>query len=349
MVLTGDCLFVNDVGRTDLVNLPLTGPEVMYDSVMRLLALPDDCEIYPAHYGGSACGGKQMSGKVSSTIGFERRFNWMLQASTREEFVKRSGAPPREAVEAVLQHRNTNRGVLPLPDDLGASTSSHSNRWAEVQGLPVDRVLQLSQQGAILLDLRPQLAFASGHPAGAINVAFNQTNLVKRVKALLSSEEAIVTLAEAPLVARRAAQMLVRAGCTVAGYMEASVEEWMKHNLPAESLTIGDLETLHQYVTSGAAVIVDVREPFEWEKGVVPQDRSEVLLISLGEVRKRLHELPCNRTIVLTCESGTRASAVASLLKRMGHRNLINIAPEGMSDYARRYPTVRPVEKAPVM
>jgi hydroxyacylglutathione hydrolase len=73
------------------------------------------------------------------------------------------------------------------------------------------------------------------------------------------------------------------------------------------------------------------------------------LLISLGEVRKRLHELPCNRTIVLTCESGTRASAVASLLKRMGHRNLINIAPEGMSDYARRYPTVRPVEKAPVM
>jgi hydroxyacylglutathione hydrolase len=73
-VLTGDCLFVGDVGRADLVDLPLTGPDYLYDSIFeRLLPLGDEVEVYPGHYGGSACGGKEMSGKVASTIGFERR------------------------------------------------------------------------------------------------------------------------------------------------------------------------------------------------------------------------------------------------------------------------------------
>lgn len=343
MVLTGDCLFVNDVGRTDLVNLPLTGPVVMYDSIQRLLALPDDCEVFPAHYGGSACGSKQMSGKVSSTIGFERRFNWMLQARSKEEFIALSGDASREAVEAVLRHRNTNRGVLPLPDEILRLAPESGDGFAPmVEALAPERAHELTRRGAVMVDLRTQTAFAAGHPAGAVNVTFNRNNMVKRIQALIPTDEALVFISDVPLVARQAAQMLAQAGYTVAGYVNVPAARWGQSGLPVEQLPIADLEALHRYATEGDAVIVDVREPFEWEKGVIPNGKADVRLISLGDIRKRLHELPCDRTLVFTCESGTRASAVASLLKRMGYQQVVNIAPEGMSDYARRYPTVRP-------
>jgi hydroxyacylglutathione hydrolase len=343
MILTGDSLFINDVARTDLVNLPLTGPEVMFNSIQRLLELPDYCEIYPAHYGGSACGGKQMSGKPISTIGFERRFNWMLQARTAQAFIELSGVVPREAVESVLVHRNTNRGVLPLPAEATRATIPHRHHpHADAPALSVQQAYEATQNGAILVDLRPALAFAEGHPAGAINITFNTGNMVDRARMLLGADTRLVFVSDVPLLAQEAAYLFREEGFTVAGHVQEPVNAWLASGLPVERIAIGDLETLHRYARNRDAVILDVREPFEWEKGVIPGDSADVRLIALSEIRQRWRELPADRTIVIVCESGTRACAVASLLKRQGYADVVDIAPQGMSDYAKRYETVRP-------
>lgn len=341
MVLTGDSLFVNDVARTDLVSLPMCGPRVIFESMQKLLALPDYCEVYPAHYGGSACGGKQMSGKPMSTIGFERRFNWVLQAKTPEEFEQQMQAIAREVVESVLLHRNTNRGVLPLPADYYQQSAMPQAPAAAIQPLTLDQVQSLQRQGAVLLDVRTQLAFAQAHPAGALNVTFNQSNLVKRAKMLIDPAQKIVVLSDVPNVARLAAEMLAEAGFDVAGYLNESVEAWMAASLPTERLAVNNLEGLYQHVLRADATIVDVRDPFEWEKQTIPNGSVDVRLIALGELRDRWRELPRDRCITLVCESGTRASAAASWLHQKGFRNLEIIAPEGVSDYAKRYPTAR--------
>ncbi|MCS6938666.1 MAG: rhodanese-like domain-containing protein [Roseiflexus sp.] len=343
MILTGDSLFINDVARTDLVNLPLTGPEVMFNSLQRLLELPDYCEIYPAHYGGSACGGKQMSGKPISTIGFERRFNWMLQARNAQEFVELSGVVPREAVESVLIHRNTNRGVLPLPAEATRpAIHHHRHPHADVPALSIQQAYDAMQNGVILIDLRPALAFADGHPAGAINITFNKSNMVERARMLLGADTPLMFISDVPLLAQETAHLFSEEGFTVAGYVREPVNAWLTGGLPVERIAIGDLEALRRYALTREAVILDVREPFEWEKGVIPGDTADVRLIALSEIRQRWRELPADRTIVIVCESGTRAGAVASLLKRLGYADVVDIAPQGMSDYARKYETVRP-------
>jgi hydroxyacylglutathione hydrolase len=343
MVLTGDSLFINDVARTDLVNLPLAGPEVIYNSIQRLLELPDYCEIYPAHYGGSACGGKQMSGKPVSTIGFERRFNWMLQARDVHEFISLSGVVPREAVESVLTHRNTNRGVLPLPDEIATGDWRRRHRqFPDVPALSLQQAFEAAQRGAFIVDLRPTLAFAAGHPASAINLVFNNSNLVERARKLFASDDSLIIIGDIPLIAQEAAQMLVEEGMIVAGYVQEPVSAWLSSGLPVEQIVTGDLDVLHGHVQDHDAVILDVREPFEWEKGVIPNGSTDIRLISLGEIKQRWRELPTDRTIVVVCESGTRASAVVSFLKRLGYSDLINIAPQGMSDYSKKYETVRP-------
>ncbi|MCX7939853.1 MAG: rhodanese-like domain-containing protein [Thermoflexales bacterium] len=345
MVLTGDSLFVNDVARTDLVDLPLCGPRVIFESMQKLMTLPDYCEVYPAHYGGSACGGKQMSGKPVSTIGFERRFNWVLQSKTPEEFENLMQSIVREVVESVLIHRNTNRGVLPLPPDYYQQSAMRHAPAATLQALTLDQVQTLQHQGAVLLDVRTQLAFAQAHPAGALNITFNQSNRVKRAKMLIEPAQKIVVLGDVPTVAQHAAELLAEAGMNVIGYLNESVEAWMAAGLPTEQVAVNNLEGLYQHVLKADAVILDVRDPFEWEKQTIPNGSVDVRLIALGELRDRWHELPRDRHIVIVCESGTRASAAASWLRQKGFTDLEIIAPEGVSDYAKRYPTTR-LEKA---
>ena len=171
---------------------------------------------------------------------------------------------------------------------------------------------------------------------------FNKSNLVERARKLFASDDSLIIIGDIPLIAQEAAQMLVEEGMIVAGYVQEPVSAWLSSGLPVEQLATGDLETLYHHVQDHDAVILDVREPFEWEKGVIPNGSADIRLISLGEIKQRWRELPADHTIVTVCESGARASAVASLLKRLGYSDLVNIAPQGMSDYSKKYETVRP-------
>jgi hydroxyacylglutathione hydrolase len=334
-VLTGDCLFVGDVGRADLVDLPLTGSDYLYDSIFgKLLALPDDVELYPGHYGGSACGGKAMSGKVSSTIGFERRFNAALQVSDRAAFMAQVDATPRAAVEDVLLHRNTNRGELPLPPGYGAPDPAFA-LGPDAPALTAQDVQALAEVGAAtIVDVRQPRAFADRHPAGALAAQYSRPSLAQWVANLCEPGAPLVLVADQPFVARAAAQLLGGGRNPVAGYLDRSVDGCEGAGLPSACLPTLSVDELHRHVAADLPVL-DVREPFEWERGVIPQ----AALIGFGEVRERAGELPPGRPLAVVCESGARATAVASLLRRQGV-DAAAVMPDGMSEYARRYPVV---------
>jgi hydroxyacylglutathione hydrolase len=340
-VLSGDCLFVGDVGRADLVDLPDTGPEPLYASIFgRLLALPDYVELYPGHYGGSACGGKAMSGKVSSTIGFERRFNWALKAPDQATFAAWVSGTPRATVADVLRHRHTNQGLLPLPEGYGKPATAARE---SVPALGAGELAELIAEGVALIDVRARERFASQHVARALAAPYSRDALAGRATALLAPGEPLAIMGENVAVAAEAAAILGESGRNpVHGYLAASAADLQARGLPFAALESISIDDLASRVAEGATLVLDVRDRFEWENGVI----AGALLLSLGELRGRLGELPRDRPLSVVCESGTRATVAASLLCRHGLGQVSVVAPEGMSDYAARFPTVRP-EGAP--
>jgi hydroxyacylglutathione hydrolase len=328
-VLTGDCLFVGDVGRADLVDLPDTGPDPLYTSIFEhLLTLPDDVEIFPGHYGGSACGGKAMSGKVSSTIGFERRFNWALQTPDRATFAEWVSGTVRTAVADVLHNRQTNQGLLPLPDNYFATVAHVS-----AEALQRTQALGALQSGATLIDLRPRPDFAACHAAGALHIPAARDALRERVAALTAPGEALLLCAEYSLVAEGAAELLsTGTRNAVVGFLAATPTDWQDVGLPLLPLPTIDVDGLFAHVRGGGAVL-DVRNSYEWEKGVI----DDASCIAFAELRERLAELPADRPLAVVCESGTRASMAAALLQRNGFAHVIAVAPDGMSEYIARY------------
>lgn len=336
-VFTGDCLFVGDVGRADLADLPLSGPDVLYTSIFdKLLKLHDDVEIFPAHYGGSACGGRAMSGKASSTIGFERRFNWALQAPDRQTFVSWINEAPHAAVEGVLLHRHTNQGLLPLPAAYGDAPLAPAKR-IDVPAVSLHHMAVAMRAGAALIDVRPIEAFLECHVQGALCVPFSRDALAERVAAVARPGEPILVLADQAIVAAEAAGILASTGRNpVGGHITTTPNDWAAAGFSSTKLEAIDVEELHRHANKGSAVL-DVRDPYEWEQGVIPG----AITISHDQLRDRLHDVPARQLICVVCESGLRAAIAAALLHRYGRQDLAVVVAEGMSDYAARYPVAR--------
>jgi hydroxyacylglutathione hydrolase len=337
-VLTGDCLFVGDVGRADLVDLPNTGPEPQFYSLFeRLLSLPDDVEIYPAHFGGSACGGKAMSGKVSSTIGFERRFNAALQPADLPGFTEYLRNTPRGTVENVLLNRHTNQGRLPLPANYFSPLQRSIDAFTPSNELQLDAAVGFAARGVVILDLRHRDDFALGHVRGSLNTNYSRTSLRERVAAAVAPGEALLVLGDNLAVARAAADDLVAARRNpIAGYLAAPVEDWARVGGELATLEQFTIHELHEHVLAHGQVL-DVRDPAEWERGTI----QGAALISLGQLREQLGKLPRNQLLIVVCESGIRASLAASMLRRNGFSQVAYVSPGGMSDYAAAYPLTR--------
>jgi hydroxyacylglutathione hydrolase len=314
-VLTGDSLFVGDVARVDLVSLAGTGTDVLYASLQKIMTLADDVEVYPGHFGGSACGGRAMSGKVASTIGFERRHNWALQApdyATFDEWMRRD---VREVVEAILLHRNTNRGELPVP--LGYY-GQHA------QGLSEQQIVTASAQGAVVIDVRTPGLFAKGYIAGAINIPYQREAMVLRLTALISAGSQVILYADTIATAEAAAEIARQAGYQVLGMSNATLTGGVR--LPV--MTIDDL---HDAVLNGVHVL-DVRDTHEHAKGIID---GAVLVphVTLAQVAATLPAVAW----YIVCESGQRATISASYLLHYGHAVAGVVTPGGMSDYNARY------------
>jgi glyoxylase-like metal-dependent hydrolase (beta-lactamase superfamily II)/rhodanese-related sulfurtransferase len=218
IVLSGDCLFVGDVGRADF-----GGPEGTleeYQSVQKLLALPDYVEVFPAHFEGSC--GKGMCGRPSSTIGFERRYNPMLQLG-REEFLQVAAQPPARPLnmDAILA---TNRGE--------AEYAWANPREAAVDNIPVEEAARRKEAGALVVDVREPWEYQAGHIPGALSIP--QAELATRINELPKDRDVLV-VCQSGMRSLRCAQFLSALGFGRVLNVEGGTGGWREAGFPVES------------------------------------------------------------------------------------------------------------------
>lgn len=314
-VLTGDTLFVGDVGRPDLrVALGWAAADLgnmLYDSLHRkLLALPDTALVYPAHGAGSLCG-KALSQETVSTIGEQRRVNYALQPMSKADFVAlvtsdQPDAPPYFTYDAVL-----NTKERPTLDETLAR---------EVQPIPLEGVLALQETGAQILDTREPSEFAAAHLKGSLNVGLTG-QYATWAGTVLHHDKPIVIIA-APGRELESAVRLGRIGFDhVVGYLQGGLE-----SLAAWPDLVGRTERLSpavaaEHAAAGAA-IVDVRAPGERAQQCIAGS----VCVPLSQLEQRLSELPHDTPLIVHCAGGYRSSVAASVLKHAGFSDVSEIA-----------------------
>lgn len=315
-VLTGDTLFIGDVGRPDLrASLGWSADRLasmLYDSLhQKLLPLPDDALVYPAHGAGSLCG-KSLSTDTVSTIGVQRQYNYALQPMSRERFVEivtadQPDTPAYFTYDAVLNSREH-----PTLDDTLAR---------ELRPLSLDELLELVADGAELLDTREQAEFEGAHVRGALNIALGGS-FATWCGTILDHERPVVLIAE-PGRELEAATRLGRIGFdSVAGYLAGGMQQL--NGAPEvvnriERITAGSLA--EHLASPVPPMLVDVRTPREWSESHI----DGAVNVPLSKLAERLEELPRERSLVVYCASGYRSSVAASLLSREGLGGIMNL------------------------
>jgi rhodanese-related sulfurtransferase len=313
-VLTGDALFIGDVGRPDLLaSLGFTRDELadqLYDSLHgQLLTLPDATRVYPAHGAGSACG-KNLSTETWSTIGDQRRDNYALLAPDKQTFIDlvTEGQPPAPSYfvyDAVL-----NRKDRPLLDET-----------APLQAMDLGAALRLVDDGAVLLDGRSPEEFARGHVIGSINVGL-EGRYAEFAGSVLPSDVDIVLLVE-PGFEIEARNRLARIGFDrVAGYVDdplGAMAAAPTLTQRASRLTVGEFD-LRRAEIDGLQ-IVDIRNPGETALGTVPGAAT----VPVGQLPGRLAELDPTVPTVVYCAGGYRSSVAASLLRAEGFDDVSDV------------------------
>jgi rhodanese-related sulfurtransferase len=182
---------------------------------------------------------------------------------------------------------------------------------------------------ASIVDVRGSAKFALGHPQGALSVPFSQKGLETRLGTVIQDGSPLILIAEDPEQAAAAISQLSESSVFPTLYsLEGGIDAWHANGLPTEVLNEVSPQTASQAATTDETVVLDVREPIEWEMGHVPG----ALLISLGELRKRLHELPTQKDIIVICEAGVRSSSAASILQAAGLKGISHV-PEGTGGY----------------
>lgn len=316
-VLTGDTLFIGDVGRPDLMaGQGVTAEELaglLFDSVQRLLTLPDETRVYPAHGAGSACG-KNLSTDTWSTMGEQRRTNYALRIASKEEFVAtitagQPSAPPYFPYDAQL-----NRERRQLLDD-----------HAPPAALTLEQLLASQEAGAVVLDTREPSEFARGHFLGSLNVGLGG-RFAECAGDVLRPADEIVLVCD-PGHATEARVRLGRIGFDhVIGYLMGEVAEALERapGGPRRGRLVQPAELARSLGESGKApcCIVDVRNPAELEAGQIPGARN----IPLPELVARLDEIPFDEPVLVHCASGYRSSIAASVIRRAGHGDVSDLA-----------------------
>lgn len=321
-VLTGDTLFVGDIARPDLAIEKADGARGIFHSLHdKLLALPDTTEVWPGHLGGSMCGGPGMSLKVSSTIGYERAHNDLLAESDVERFVERSLAnlgPQPPNFRAIV---DLNRGPL-LTDGVDAPA------------LAPDQVEDLRERGALVVDARTDLQFDDAHVPGAICNPMHHAGFGSRLAWVAQPGQPIVLIGRDDPDGRAAVALAAAVGVrTVAGFLAGGMTGWRQEQRPAMQLERLDAGGLAERLAAEPDLqLIDVREAAEWNAGHIPGSRH----VPYHDLRELPEWLDPERPIATICGSGQRACLAASLLLRLGARDVVHVADGGVPTYARQ-------------
>jgi hydroxyacylglutathione hydrolase len=314
ILLSGDFLFVGSLGRPDLL-----GEEAkralavkLYRSVRDVLGpLPDGLEIAPGHGAGSMCGAG-MSGRPTSTLGFERIANPYLRADLDEETF----------VSQILSR------VPPFPDYYRRMKALNAQGAPALNGLPGLRPLTLAQfdaavhAGQLVIDLRDQVSFGEGHVPGSFGIGAG-TNLSTWASWVVPYGAPLVLVAARPDEVDEASRSLVRVGLDdVRGFVGDALDGWESSGRAVSTTPqLTPLELAQKLAAGAASIVIDVRGADEWDGGHIAGARH----IMAGELAARIDEVPSEGDVVLICGSGYRSTVAASVLERAGRSNVSSV------------------------
>jgi hydroxyacylglutathione hydrolase len=317
--ITGDFVFVGDVGRPDLLeraagvkgSMETSGRE-LFRSLRKFSAQPDHLQIWPGHGAGSACG-RSLGSMPQSTLGYEKLFNWAFSETREKEFVAKvledQPVPPRYF--AVMKRANRAAGLPPAraaPKQLGLR---------ELDAALHDK--------STVIDTRGAEKFAAGHVPGSLNIPLGKSFL-NWTGALVREDREfyLVTEAESDDAVDAVVADLAKIGLTrVAGFFRSSLlHEWSERHGQLEKVPQLDAHGLENVLRKSKVQVVDVRAPDEWKRGHLPG----AIHIPLAALPERLGELDASVPIVLHCKGGGRSSIATSFLQAKGIGNASNLA-----------------------
>lgn len=311
-VLTGDTLFLGDVGRPDLskTHTPQQLAGMMYDSLhTKLMPLSNDVLVYPAHGAGSLCG-RKMRSDSSSTIGTERLTNYALQIQSKEEFIEQMTTNLPARPDYFLQDAAINReGAAPLTD------------LPELKPITPHEVHSIIAQGGIALDVRAGDLFAAAHVPGSINIALSG-QFASWAGIVFGTKSHPVLIADSIEQVHEARLRLARVGIEgVAGYLADGIEGWQRAGYPVQEVPQITAQELGLRLHDKKVDVIDVRREGEWEVGHVPNAH----LHSLDRFSAALPAIDKNNTVAVHCKSGYRSMIASSFLQRAGYTNVVNV------------------------
>jgi len=316
-VLTGDTLFVGDVARPDLAIEKSEGARGIFRSLRdKLLTLPDSCEVWPGHLGGSMCGGPGMDMKISSTIGYERDANPVLRITDEGEFVERALAqlgPQPPNFQSIV---DLNTGPL-LTD--GVELLSLSSRQVE----------QRRSEGALVVDVRTDLQFDEAQIPGSVCIPMNNAGFGSKLAWIADHEQDIVLVGRDDDEGRHAGRLAVAIGMRrLAGFLGGGMTSWRQEQRPTDVTERIDADDLPGRMAADDELqVLDVRDRREWDAGRLPNST----LTTWHDITSLPGGLDPGRPIAVICASGQRAATGASLVRRHGAAKVLHVVNGGVA------------------
>ena len=313
-VLTGDTMFIGDVGRPDLLGSRMPAKELarmLYRSLHeKLLTLSDEVKIYPAHGAGSMCG-RNISSETQSTIGEQRRFNYALKPMTEEAFITMMTTDLPEAPSYFSRDAQINLQGPSLLDEV-----------PEPIGFSPEAVQKMQRGGHLVLDTRPGAQYGSGHIPGSLNIGLNG-QFASWAGTLLKPDIPLLIVAEEIEHVREARTRLSRVGLEkISGYLEGGLLAWHLAGLPVATIEQISVEELHQRIAEKSIdMVLDMRREREWESGHIP----EATNLPLNHLSESALALNRDARIAAICAGGYRSSIATSLLEQLGFRHVFNV------------------------
>lgn len=322
-LLSGDFVFVGDVGRPDLLERAAKAIGTMeiaahelFRSIQRFRGLPDYLQLWPGHGAGSACG-KALGAMPQSTVGYEKFANWALVSHDEAAFVNEvlAGQPEPPAYFAEMKRINRDGpaflGRMPTPP--------------QVSAMSLQKILGDTKRGNVI-DARSADAFAAGHVPGTINIPFGKS-FSTWAGSLLPYDCDLFVIVASPEAAAAVLRELAMIGLDrVAGWFSA------ESVAPAASEQVRQIDTseLAAHMVLGDVVVVDVRSRTEWDHGHLPG----ALHVPLGQLLERIAEIPAGHPVVVQCQGGTRSAIGSSILLSQGRSEVSNLGG-GYSEWVR--------------
>lgn len=316
-IFTGDTLFIGDVGRPDLaVKSDLTQEDLaglLYDSLhSKIMTLPDETIVYPAHGAGSACG-KNMSKETFDTLGHQKEVNYALRSPDKASFIK-----------------EVTDGILPPPQYFPKNAMLNMHGYGSfdeamtrgAQALSVDAFETAAETGSLILDVRVPDQYRDGHIPGSISIGLNGQFAVWVGTLIANLDQSIVLVAPEEKV-QEAVMRLARVGYdNVAGYLQGGMEAWAAAGREVEKVEQVNATQLAEILHGGPVQVLDVRKPGEY----TAEHMEAAQTFPLDYFLDHLHDLDKNEQYYVHCQGGYRSMIAVSMMARAGYKHLIDVA-----------------------